>query len=425
MSVHHNITVSSYWQKVAGVFSGMVIAQAIPLMGSLLIARIYAPDSYGVFATWLGISQIVTVSITFRLEAAFGLEADGKARIELVAVTVALILLAGGILAVLAMVLVVLKPGIGLLDTVPTTLLWLLIPQSMGMALSLVWQSWAANNGAIKKLSAIRISQAFLITSIQIGAGVLYPDAVALAAAQTLALWLSVLFCIKRMPLRDVMPMAAGETWVSRLRHYWKKYRRFPMLSLPADLINTVAAQMPVVLIGSRFGADIAGYYALATRMMGAPVSLLGGAVRDVFKRAANEEFRVLGHCRAIYQRTFWVLLGLSAALVTFAIPFAQPVFVWVFGEQWRLAGVMAAWLVPLYALGFMASPLSYTFYVAQKQHIDLVWQLGLFIMTALTLLTFDSYRQTLLSYSAGYALLYVVYLLLSWCCCQQNLQRR
>jgi len=417
------MTLSSYWKKVVSVFSGMAIAQAIPLLGSLIIARIYAPDSYGVFATWLGLSQIVTVSITYRLEAAFGLEADGKTRTELVAVAVALVLLTGG---VLSMLLAVLALGIGTLSNqIPAILLWLLIPQSVGMALSLVWQSWAANNGDIKKLSMIRIYQAFFITSMQIAAGVFYPDAASLAAAQTLAVWFSVLLCVNMMPLRGAVPAVNSATMSRLMHHYWEKYRRFPLLALPADLINTAAAQMPVILIGSRFGAEIAGYYALATRMMGAPVSLLGGAVRDVFKRAANEEFRALGHCRPIYQRTFLVLLGLSLAMAAFVIPFAEKIFTLMFGQKWALAGIMAAWLVPMYALGFMASPLSYTFYVVQKQNVDLVWQAGLFAMTMLTLLVFDSYRQTLLCYSGGYALMYMVYLGLSWRYCQQPAQRK
>jgi len=415
---------SSYWKKVLGVFSGMAVAQAIPLLGALLITRIYAPDSYGVFATWLGISQIVTVSITYRLEAAFGLEADGKPRAQLVATTVALVLLTGGALYVILAVLLVMGMG-SLWNTVPTALLWLLLPQSTGMALSLTWQSWAANNGEFKKLNLIRIGQAFLITGMQVATGLFYPDALSLALMQALGAWLSVLLCLKIMPLHDALPsdwMRAGQQLI---RHYWRKYRRFPMLSLPADLINTAAAQLPVILIGSRFGAEIAGYYALAARMMGAPVSLLGGAVRDVFKRTASEEFRTLGHCRPIYLRTFWVLLTLSLIMVAVVILFAEPLFVWAFGVQWAQAGIMTSWLVPLYALGFMASPLSYTFYVAQKQNIDLLWQMGLCTIILSTLLMFESHRQTLLSYSAGYALMYGIYLFLSWRCCQHPAQRK
>jgi len=398
----------------------MAVAQAIPLLGSLLIARIYAPDSYGVFAAWLGISQIVTVSITGRLEAAFGLEGDGRARAELVAATVALVW-GGSIALYLLLTVFVLGTEIGL-ETIPAPLLWLLIPQSTGMALSLIWQSWAANNGEFKRLSRIRITQEILIMPMQVMAGLFYPDVVSLAVAQIIAVWINVLLCWRMMPLHDVFSRSTTKKWLHLVAFYGKKYRRFPLLSLPADLINTMVMQLPVILIGSRFGAEIAGYYALANRMMGAPVALLGGAVRDVFKRVANEEFRMLGHCRAIYLRTFFVLLGFSLAMVVCVIAFAEPVFSWVFGSPWALAGAMTVWLVPRYALGFMASPLSYVFYIVQKQNIDLAWQIGLFVITIPALLVFDSYHLSLVYYSAGYSLMYGVYLMLSWRCCQRNL---
>ena len=32
---------SKYWRAVAGVFTGSVIAQSIPVLGALLIARLY------------------------------------------------------------------------------------------------------------------------------------------------------------------------------------------------------------------------------------------------------------------------------------------------------------------------------------------------------------------------------------------------
>jgi len=76
------------------------------------------------------------------------------------------------------------------------------------------------------------------------------------------------------------------------------------------------------------------------------------------------------------------MLLGLSLAMVAIVIPFAEIAFSWGFGTQWVLAGTMTAWLVPRYALGFMASPLSYVFYLVQKQNIDLVWQIGLLMVT-------------------------------------------
>jgi len=257
--------VAAYWKKIAGVFSGMAIAQAIPLLGALVIARIYAPENYGAFATWLGISQILTVGITYRLEAAFGLEADGKTRTELVTVTAILVLLTGTVLYAL---LTVVALTIDVAGKVPLALFWLLVPQSTGMALSLVWQSWAANNGEFKKLSKIRITQEILITPMQIMAGLFYPHVISLALAQIVAIWINVLLCLRMMPLHGVGGATRAGALFHLVVHYGKKYCRFPLLALPADLINTAVMQLPVMLLSGRFGTEVAGYYALANRIM-------------------------------------------------------------------------------------------------------------------------------------------------------------
>jgi len=85
------------------------------------------------------------------------------------------------------------------------------------------------------------------------------------------------------------------------------------------------------------------------------------------------------------------------------------------FGERWRQAGIIAVWLMPMFALRFVASPLSYVFYVAGKQHIDLMWQVALLLVTVATLYFPANYAHAIQAYSAGYALLYVIYLALSW----------
>ena len=85
------------------------------------------------------------------------------------------------------------------------------------------------------------------------------------------------------------------------------------------------------------------------------------------------------------------------------------------FGEVWRGAGTIAVWLLPLFALRFIASPLSYMVYIAGKQHVDLFWQVALLCMTIASLTLFTDHKHALLVYSAGYSLLYVIYLVMSY----------
>ena len=144
------------------------------------------------------------------------------------------------------------------------------------------------------------------------------------------------------------------------IRKIWKKFSKFPKISLPADSINMIAAQLPILIIATRFGAEIAGLLAMTIRVLGAPLGLLGRAVLDVFKRHAASSFRERGECESEYIKTFKVLMRSSIVLAIFLSLLSEPFFAFAFGEQWELSGTIAVWLLPLFALRFVASPLSY-----------------------------------------------------------------
>lgn len=398
---------SSYWRAVALVFSGTVLAQAIPLLGSLVIARIFVPAEFGVFTAWLGIAAIVGIFVTCRFEMALPLEADGEPRAQAAMATV---------VTTLGMVALVVAVGgaayllfADRLPALPPVLLALFVPAFLVLAGSQIWQAWAAASGLFRALSAMRIVQAAAVTGLQIGVGLLAPSASTLAAAHISGVAIGIAVIMVWLPTRRL------QGGLPAIRAFWSRYRKFPYFALPADTVNTTAAQLPLVIIAARFGADAAGFVALAFRTLGAPISLMGAAVLDVFKRRASSAWRERGDCRAEYLETFRVLAA-GSVLATVVFWFAgEELFAVAFGERWRGAGEAAVLLLPLFALRFVASPLSFVFYVAEKQHVDLVWQVCLLVTTLAGLLLPETYRGALLGYALGYSLLYVAYLLLSY----------
>ena len=109
-------------------------------------------------------------------------------------------------------------------------------------------------------------------------------------------------------------------------------------------------------------------------------------------------------------------MLAAGALMATAVVMVAcEQAFALAFGAPWRTAGAIAIWLMPMFALRFVASPLSYLFYVAAKQHVELAWQLSLLTMTVATLLVPEDYRTALQAYALGYSALYVIYLFLSY----------
>ncbi len=389
------------------MFSGTAAAQIIPILGSLIIARLFIPAEFGMFMTWFGMVQIGAVLSTGRFETALPLEENGAPRAQAAS---SALLTAAAILTIVAIIGACLWPLYALyLADVPSLLIALFVPAVAAAASVLILQSWAASEGRFRALSMMRISQAAIITGLQIAVGFVEPSAGSLAIAHlTGVVSGALLMTWKLRPPR----LAEGR---KTLFNFWNRYRRFPIYALPAGTVNTAAAQLPLILISHRFGADIAGYVAMAFRMLGAPISLLGSAVLDVFKRRASESWRATGSCRGPYLETLTVLAaGSMAATIGFWLVGVE-LFVFAFGPEWAESGRVALILLPLFAMRFVSSPLSYTFFIAEKQPVDLVWQICLFVMTVATLTTFPSYQTTLAAYAVGYGLMYVVYLYLSF----------
>ena len=398
-----------YWRNVGSVLTGTMLAQMIPVAGSLVIARQYAPSDFGVFSAWLGMVLFLAVVLTGRFETALAIEDDGEPRrLAFVSTLATACLVAGAAVTILGVGTAV-APG--MTGSFPAILIVASVPTALAIATAQTWQSWAAAEGRYRQLSLMRFAQAGAVTLIQIAVGAFQASAGALAIAHLLGVIVGLAVSARLMPV-GVFP--DGQS-LATIRSFWYRHRRFPLIALPAGAINTAAVQLPVLIVASRFGAEIAGLLAMTMRILGAPIGLLGKSVLDVFKRHAAASFRERGECRSEYLRTFKVLaLGSLAFCVVMSIA-SESLFALAFGEAWRGAGTIAVWLLPLFAFRFIASPLSYMTYIAGKQHVDLVWQFALLGMTLASLYIPSDYQLALQAYSAGYSMLYVAYLVMSY----------
>jgi O-antigen/teichoic acid export membrane protein len=399
-----------YWKNVSSVFTGTLVAQAIPIIGSIFIARIFIPSEFGKFSAWLAIVTFVSVIITLRFEAVLAIAEDGVERLKAVFFTF-LIAIVMSILILLFLILGKNLPWI-LSYYSESTLLWLSIaPAALFFALNQVCQMWAAAEGLYVKLIIMRLVQASTLIALQISLGLQNPFSTSLAIGFLVACMIGLGYSIMIMPRFIYIHFFC----IEKFKIFLIRYKSFPLFALPADSINTAVAQLPVLIVAFRFGSEIAGYLALSMRVIGAPIGLISKAVLDVFKRQAVQNIQKIGNCRSLYVNTLGVLTFASLILVVGTIYLAEEIFLIAFGLEWIVSAEMAKWLLPMFALGMIASPLSYIVYLVEKQHIDLLWQIGLMIVAIVNLNIFSSYQSSLIGYSVGYAFMYIIYIFISF----------
>lgn len=61
-----------------------------------------------------------------------------------------------------------------------------------------------------------------------------------------------------------------------------RAYADFPVYRTPQVLVNALSQSLPIFVIGFYFGATQVGYFSLAQTILGAPVTLLTGALSNV-----------------------------------------------------------------------------------------------------------------------------------------------
>src|SRR5690606_30740867 len=118
-----------------------------------------------------------------------------------------------------------------------------------------------------------------------------------------------------------------------------------------------------------------AGYLMLATRIMAAPVGLIGGSVAQVYLSQAPIEFRA-GNLPNFTVGIIGALVKTGAGPLAFMGIIAPHVFPILFGLEWVRAGEMVAWLTPWFIVQFISSPVSMSLHVSGRQRTALVLQI-------------------------------------------------
>jgi len=401
-----NPSLARYWRDVGGVLGGSLIAQLIPIAASLVIARLVVPGEFGVYAAWLSVVVLAGAFLTLRYEAAIPLEQGEAARLTAVVATLTLTAIVGSAVGLLLVVCVT----AGLVRGLPTHLAVLGFLTAVLVAASTVCQLWLGAEGLFGELSKMRVIQACGLSGSQVLACWLAPSATSLAIGVGLGAVVALAY-VAGWTMRGRIARHLRDLHVAAACAFLSRRRRFALLSLPAGLVGTAAEQMPVMLVTSRFGADAAGQLALAMRTLGAAAGLAMAAVLDVFRRDSAAAYAQRGECRDAFDRSLKVLALASVALVLLLTPWAEQLFGLVFGSAWLQAGTVALWLLPMFAMRIVASPLSYTYFVAERQGVDLSWQIVLLAFTTLSLGSLDGLGVSLQTFSWGYAALYAVYL--------------
>ena len=355
----------SFARSVGVLAGGTALAQGIGVLALPVITRLYTPGDFSVLAVYSSILAIVAGVACLRLDIAIPLPERDEDAANLLAVA----LLSCTVVAALAVVAIWGFPGhivkaVGQPGLRPY--LWM-IPLGIWLAgaYSAV-QFWATRKKQFTAIAKTRVSQTASSAVTQLGFGLWGAfGPFGLLLGQLLSSGAGV-FGLGRTGWREDRQALRQVAW-GDMRRVLRAHDRFPKYSTFETLANTAGIQLPIIIIAAVALGPEAGYLFLAVKAMAIPMSLIGGAVSQVYLARAPDELRA-SRMGSFTQNVFNALMRAGVGPLIFAGITAPVLFPLVFGIQWQRAGELVAWMTPWFIFQFLSSPVSMAMHVTGHQ---------------------------------------------------------
>jgi O-antigen/teichoic acid export membrane protein len=407
---------NTFQRNVFAIFSGTSIAQCISLVIAPVLSRIYSPADYGIFAIFSAIVSIIAVVAAGKYEPAIMLPENDDDAVNIVGLSVIVVL----IVTVLSFVGVSIFHIIFSLFLKKQKLLWIFFipPTVLMVSVYQILGYWTNRKKRYNHLSVSRICVSLVTSAGSIGMGWLCFGSIGLILGYLIghcvATFLLFLLNIKK-DYRQIKYFSKN-----KMARMVIIYKDFPLFLLPTSLLDVFSNQLPIFIFNNLFSASIVGLYSFSNKVLNAPMSLIGGAIGQVFFQRFSEFIKNLHYAKALLVKT-WILLFIIGFIpLAIIFLFGETIFRFVFGEKWSQAGNIASILAPMWFINFVVSPTTSAYLTLRKQKIILVFGVSAIIYRPLAIwigYLMNDFRTGIQIFSILESVQIIIVLLVLWHC--------
>jgi len=362
--------ISDFNRNVFTLFSGVTIAQAIPVFISPILTRIYSPQDFGILSLFLAFSMIIASLSSGRYEFAIILPKDDAHAVNIAALAIFISL----IFSIFIFCLITLFH-----DLIITTLkdeniaIWLYFVPFASFLISLfnILNYLKIRDKKYKDISCVKIVRSIFSGSIQLLIGLLEASPLGLIFGNIGSYITSNLLLCRKLTSKA----SISKISFLGIKNQAIRYVRFPKFTLPGELCNALSLNLINIFITTLFSISILGLYSLINRIMIAPLNLIGNSIGQVYYKEAALEKINTGNNISILLATIKKLIIVSIPVFIILYIYIDEIIPFLFGRNWSIAGKYARILIPLFAVRFIVSPITVTLNVLEKQSLLFYWQ--------------------------------------------------
>lgn len=403
---------SRFAKNVSVIAGGTALAQALAILSSPLLTRIYHPADFGVLQVFISLMSLLLVVASGRYEVAVLLPEEEQDAVDVLVLCVMCV----GATTILCAGIIVASHYYWILPSsmlVLRDLLWLLPVSVLGGGIYQTLSYWAMRRGSYEEIAKSKFTQAAAQVLTQLGVGLLIHGPSGLLLGDSLgrmsgsgrfvrALWREYAYRLRAVRMRRVLQLAL-------------RYRQYPLVSVWGTLINMSGLALPALFLAQYYGARDTGSFALVNRVLGVPAALIGLSIAQVYiaeaaKLSKSDPRRLM----AIFLKTTRHMLYLGLVPCAMFTMLAPWLFERIFGHPWREAGEYARYLAFMFYASFINSPVTQTLNVLERQWAQFAWDTSRLAVTvtAISIPHWLGYgpRIAVLAYGVAMSLMYCVH---------------
>jgi O-antigen/teichoic acid export membrane protein len=374
----------SFVKDVIKLVSGTTFAQALLVLSAPILARLFAPESFGTLAVFVSLSTIVTTISCLRYEVAIMLPEKDEEAVNVLGVSLLMVFIISALCVPLLFI------GGNWITTILKApalknYLWLAPVSILAGGAFQALNYWNTRTKHFGRLSVMRMVASVVTLTLQLGAAFLGRTHAGGLIGATVAGSFAGTVVLTWLILRDDWGLIRKSLSWGKMVTLFKRYQKFPLYDSWAVLLNSISWQLPNFLLSYFFSQTIVGYYSLGDRILRVPMSIIGNSLGQVFYQRSAEA-KVEGSLGKLVANVFEQLVIWGQFPLLLMMVVGKDVFAVVLGAKWAEAGVYTQILSWWMFFWFISSPMSNLFRLLEKQEFSLYINIAIFVTRFLSL---------------------------------------
>ena len=363
---------SFFQQNILRMFKGTAVAQMAGVAGSLILAKLYGDEDFGLFGVYLSIISIVSVANTLQLDYGVVITPEKKESDNLFSSVLAIAVIIG----ILPIIIFVFFQDFFSHNNISFPLFLMAIVAAILLAQMKTFEAFLTRNKRFDNLAQAKIITSLSLIIFQFLLYYFYATN-GLIIGSLLSLFITLFYYLFKTGESIKKPD------IQLLKKSINRNKNLIKYTFPSNLTNALAINLMTILIYHYFSTAEAGAYFLSMKILMSPLLLISASIAQVYFQKSNELFlnskqKLFDFTKKIVITNLLIMTAIILVINTVGIT----VLDFFFDKDWDN-------LIPfILVLSFLIlarssfNPISHIIVVTDKNHIGFIFNIYFLIVS-------------------------------------------